>query len=402
MNCIKYKGREYKTGDTIIFKIDGVIVRGKLYIKPKEIYDSGSWINAYVCHNNKKFDGSSASEKFGYTYSWSFTLDLRDKDPFDGSDVQIICPDIDVDDKKNFKISKKLKLYLETQELELVAAFFERGTIFKQYNKIEISDKTGYVKLTDTTKNRFVDIKFGRFLTSLFKEIKDVYDIELGFNNKDVERFYNCFVAYQNNTCTEVLELKGEDILEGYKLENYLLPKSTLGGSCMTDKLDNIKLYTLNPNIVSLLVIKTFGKIVGRCFIWNTNQGKVMDKQYTCFDWVNSKFDTILKKNNYICQSTLESYPTCKKIDIQLDNIDVDKYPYIDTFRFLNREKGLLTNAINEDMDVKKTIEQNLAYIQLSRTTGDYIYFDERGREHYNEDENEDEFFEDEVLEVVE
>jgi hypothetical protein len=51
-----------------------------------------------------------------------------------------------------------------------------------------------------------------------------------------------------------------------------------------------------------------------------------MDKQYTCFDWVNSKFDTILKKNNYICQSTLENYPTCKKIDIQLDNIEKGIY----------------------------------------------------------------------------
>ena len=399
MNCIKYKGKEYKTGDAIIFKIDNIIVRGKLYITPSS---SKTWINAYVCHNNKKFDGSIASEKFGYTYSWSFTVDLRDRDPFDGSDVQIICPDIDVDDKENFKITKKLKLYLETQELELVAAFFERGTIFKQYNKIEMSEKTGYVKLTNTDKNRFVDIKFGRFLTSLFKEIKDVYGIEFGFLNKDVEKFYNCFVAYQTNSCTEILELKGNDILEAYKEENYLLVKSSLGGSCMSDKLDNIKLYTLNPNVVSLLVIKTFGKIVGRCFIWNTNQGKVMDKQYTCFDWVNSKFDTILKKNNYICQSTLEDYPNCKKIDIQLENIDVDKYPYIDTFRFLNRKKGLLTNAFNEDMEYKRTKEEYLDFIQLSRTTGDYIYFDERGREHYNEDEDENEFLEDEVLEVVE
>ena len=399
MNCIKYKGKEYKTGDAIIFKIDNIIVRGKLYITPSS---SKTWINAYVCHNNKKFDGSIASEKFGYTYSWSFTVDLRDRDPFDGSDVQIICPDIDVDDKENFKITKKLKLYLETQELELVASFFERGTIFKQYNKIEMSEKTGYVKLTNTDKNRFVDIKFGRFLTSLFKEIKDVYGIEFGFVNKDVEKFYNCFVAYQTNTSTEILELKGDDILEAYKQENYLLVKSSLGGSCMSDKLDNIKLYTLNPNVVSLLVIKTFGKIVGRCFIWNTNQGKVMDKQYTCFDWVNSKFDTILKKNNYICQSTLEDYPNCKKIDIQLENIDVDKYPYIDTFRFLNRKKGLLTNAFNEDMEYKRTKEEYLDFIQLSRTTGDYIYFDERGREHYNEDEDENEFLEDEVLEVVE
>ena len=397
MDCIKYKGKEYKTGDAIIFKIDNVIVRGKLYINPSS---SKTWVNAFVCHNNRKYDGSCAADMLGYEYSWSFSLDLREKDPFDSNDVKIICPDSDVADKENFKITKKLKLYLETQELELVQSFFERGTIFKQYNKIEISEKTGYIKLTNTDKNRFVDIKFGRFLTSLFKEIKDVYGIDFGFVNKDVEKFYNCFVAYQSNSHTEILELKGDDILEAYKQENYLLVKSSLGGSCMSDKLDNIKLYTLNPNVVSLLVIKTFGKIVGRCFIWNTSQGKVMDKRYTCFDWVNSKFETILKKNNYICQSTLEDYPTCKKIDIQLDNIDVNKYPYIDTFRFLNREKGLLTNAFNENMEHKRTKEEYLAFIQLSRTTGDYIYFDERGREHYNEDENE--FLEDEVLEVVE
>lgn len=399
MNCIKYKGKEYKSGDAIIFKIDGSLVRGKLYITPSS---SKTWINAYVCHNNKKFDGSYSSEKFGYKYSWSFTIDLRDKDIFEGTDVKIICPDTDVPDKENFKITKKLKIYLETQELELVQSFFERGTIFKQYNKIEMSEKTGYIKLTNTDKNRFVDIKFGRFLTSLFKEIKDVYGIDFGFVNKDVEKFYNCFVAYQTNTSTEILELKGDDILEAYKQENYLLVKSSLGGSCMSDKLDNIKLYTLNPNVVSLLVIKTFGKIVGRCFIWNTSEGKVMDKQYTCFDWVNSKFDTILKENNYICQSTLESYPTCKKIDIQLENIDVDKYPYIDTFRFLNKEKGLLTNAFNDDMEYKRTPEEYKSFIQLSRTTGDYIYFDERGREHYKDDEDDVDDFDDEVLEVVE
>ena len=238
MDCIKYKGKEYKTGDAIIFKIGNVIVRGKLYITPSS---SKTWVNAFVCHNNRKYDGSCAADMLGYEYSWSFSLDLREKDPFDSNDVKIICPDSDVADKENFKITKKLKLYLETQELELVQSFFERGTIFKQYNKIEISEKTGYIKLTNTDKNRFVDIKFGRFLTSLFKEIKDVYEIDFGFVNKDVEKFYNCFVAYQSNSHTEILELKGDDILEAYKQENYLLVQSSSGGSCISYKLDNIK-----------------------------------------------------------------------------------------------------------------------------------------------------------------
>ena len=107
MDCIKYKGKEYKTGDAIIFKIDDIIVRGKLYIAPSS---SKAWINVYVCHNNKKFDGSCSPDMLGYEYSWSFSINLRDKDPFEGTDVKIICPDTDVVDKENFKITKKTKI----------------------------------------------------------------------------------------------------------------------------------------------------------------------------------------------------------------------------------------------------------------------------------------------------
>lgn len=365
MGLIKYKGREYKTGDSVIFTIKDVIVRGKLYLEPKR-HSSQNTINAFVCHNSKKFNGSHSPNKLGYQYSWTFSFD--ETYPFKDSDVNIICPDINDARKEKVFISKKLKLYFESQDLELISQLFKIGPIFKQYNKIEISEKTGYLKLTDKIKDRSVDIKFGRFLTTFIKEVKDSYGIELGIVNKDVEKFYNFFVAYQTNTHTEILELKGDEILEGYKIENYLFEKSSLGGSCMNNKLENLKLYTVNPEMVSLLVIKTFGKIAGRCFIWNTNEGKVMDKRYTCADWVNSKFETILKKNKYICYSSLED----KEIDIQLDNTDLDKYPYLDTFKYLNKEKGFITNSI-------KTIEENKEFLELSRTDGLHYYFDENG-----------------------
>jgi hypothetical protein len=370
MECIKYKGKKYKTGDSVIFKINNNIVRGKLYIE----YSSEKYSTAYICHNNDNFDGSGSPNKLGHKYSWRFTVYNTRENIFEGSDVEIIYQDIDTASKENIKVSKKLQKCLEIQEIQFIHYFFERETIFKQYNKIKISDKTGYVKLTDTTKNRSMDIKFGRFLTSLLKQVKDLHNIDIVFTNKDVEKFYNFFTSYQNNTHIEVLELKGDDIVEGYKSENYLFKKSSLGESCMNDKLENIKLYTLNPNVVSLLVIKLLGKIVGRCLIWNTNKGKVMDKRYTCFDWVNSKFETILKENNYICQSSLEN----KKIDIQLDNISVYKYPYVDTFKLFNLENALLTNNYNENK-VKETYEQRLEFIKLTTTTGDYYYYNKEG-----------------------
>jgi len=371
MNSFTYKDIEYKSGDAIIFKIDGVVVRGKLYTEKRP--KSENWVNAHVCHNNERFDGDCASDKFGYDYSWSFSFDLNDTDPFSGSDVIILCHDIESNEKENFQVSDEFENFLSTKELELVSVLLERECVFKQYNKFEISEKTGYIKLTDTDKNRFVDIKFGRFLTTLFTTVKGLYKVEINYTNRDIENFYNSFVSFQSDSCIELVELKGDEIIEAYKSENYLYQKSSLGGSCMTDNTDYLKLYTSNPDIVSLLAIKTYGKIVGRCLIWNTNQGRIMDKRYTCFDWVNSKFETIIEESDYICCSTLEDYPKCKKIDIKLENFEELKdieYPYLDTFKYFNTVQGFLTNTINEEMYAPHTEQEKKEFLQLTRSNG--------------------------------
>lgn len=366
MSCIKYKNKEYKSGDSIIFSINDSIMCGKL-IMSRDNIESSSYLSAFVCHNHESYEGSSAPDKLGYKYSWSFSICKTDADIFSGSDVRIISHDIDCEDKENYEISDELSQFLSTQELEVISMFFQKSNIFPKYNKIEISEKSGYVKLTDTIKNIFVDIRFGRFLTSLNKQI----DI-LGYTNKDIERFYNNFLVFQKNAYIEVVELKGDDLLEAYKLENYLHAKSTLAGSCMTDKTNNLKLYTSNPDIISLLAIKTFGKIAGRCLIWNTSEGKIMDKRYTCSDWVNSKFDRIMRENGYICNSSLEDFPNSKKINIQLDNYGFERYPYVDTFKFFDKNTGLITNALNEDLSVERTTKDKETFIQLTTTNGSY------------------------------
>jgi hypothetical protein len=42
----------------------------------------------------------------------------------------------------------------------------------------------------------------------------------------------------------------------------------------MNNRLSYFDIYTDNPEIVSMLVIKTYGKIAGRCLIWTTECGK--------------------------------------------------------------------------------------------------------------------------------
>ena len=226
MNSFTYKNIEYKSGDSLIFKINGTIVRGKLNVRERT--ETETWINAYVCHNNKSFDGSYLDDKFDYNYSWSFSFDLNDEDPFSGSDVIILCHDIESNEKENFEVSDEFENFLVTKELEVVSVLLERDCVFKQYNKFEISEKKGYVRLIDTDKNRFVDIKFGRFLNTLFTTFKEAFKLDLNYNNRDIENFYNSFVSFQNDSCIEIIELKGDEIIEAYKSENYLYKKSTL------------------------------------------------------------------------------------------------------------------------------------------------------------------------------
>ncbi len=130
---------------------------------------------------------------------------------------------------------------------------------------------------------------------------------------------------------------------EGYKTENYLMIKSTLGGSCMNNK-KYLSLYTHNPDSVSLLVVKIYDKIIGRCLLWKTSKGILMDKRYTLFDWVDKKFDEILKERNYISYSDLYYKECVVKIPLVYSNIE--SYPYLDTFRYLNTNESFLTNSI--------------------------------------------------------
>jgi hypothetical protein len=53
--------------------------------------------------------------------------------------------------------------------------------LFIPYNLVRMSDAKGLIKLNSDT-NRFVEIKIGRFLKSLFKQIKPVSNLEIKNN----------------------------------------------------------------------------------------------------------------------------------------------------------------------------------------------------------------------------
>jgi hypothetical protein len=69
--------------------------------------------------------------------------------------------------------------------------------------------------------------------------------------------------------------VEGDEIAKWYRYENYAENKGTLGNSCMRDKRDSFfEIYTKNPEVCRMLILKEDDKILGRALIWKLNSFK--------------------------------------------------------------------------------------------------------------------------------
>jgi hypothetical protein len=106
----------------------------------------------------------------------------------------------------------------------------------------------------------------------------------------------------------------------------------------MNNKDNFLEIYTEN-SAVSLIAVEQLGKVVGRCLIWELSDGrKLMDRRYTSFDWVDYMFDRIREEEGYI------NFDSQELFEIKLEKSEFEKYPYVDTFRFLCKETNTLFN----------------------------------------------------------
>ncbi len=312
-----YKNITYTIGSILNFRIRGENITGRLY------YDGRHY---YVCHNNPTYDGKTSPEKYEYSYSWGFRAEF-------GSlldEVEILSK---VDSKDDFSIDSSLSEILNSFDSTIVSLISLKN-ILPTYLKFKTSNKPGLIEMVND-KGSSVEIKLGRFLRSL-SNISNSFT----FSDKDIETFHNRYLSYQNGDVIKVSFVKGSEILDLYKTDNYLSNNSRLGKSCMNNAFEYLSLYTDNIDVVEAIAIKKYDRIVGRAILWTLSDGrKLLDKTYTCNDWVDDKYDEIVRDNNYL------KYHTSEKLKIQLKPGAIDKkVPYLDTFYFYNNESGELFN----------------------------------------------------------
>lgn len=161
--------------------------------------------------------------------------------------------------------------------------------------------------------------------------------------------------------------VKGEDIKYWYNLNQYLEQSGTLGNSCMRDpnKSSFLNIYSNNPEVCSLLILKKDNKLIARALVWKLIKpvdgfDYYLDRIYTIndsdvnvvtdiyIDWLrknNSIKD--FKRENLLCYTTLDFRAT--KIDVKLNKWKFDYYPYMDSFIFFKIKEGELTNKVEDD-----------------------------------------------------
>jgi hypothetical protein len=201
-----------------------------------------------------------------------------------------------------------------------------------------------------SSSRRFA-VKPGGFISKLFKDIPA----------KEVEKFSNLYRAQANKAQFELKVIEGGEILKYYHYKSYAGERGTLGASCMKHDScqDYLGVYTENTNKVKMLVmLNVDDMLMGRALLWDFDTHKIMDRIYTISD---EEFAFYFKKwatdNGYLYKSEQNWYNTLQfenlstpkqelKLQIKLENSQFRRYPYVDTFKFFDEEKGLLLNYL--------------------------------------------------------
>jgi hypothetical protein len=269
--------------------------------------------------------------------------------------------------KINSPLSKVI-LSLQNTEKDIEKNYLDLG---KGNDSISFVIDAKAKTLGEPWKQSRNEIRVGKIVRSLVKLSGE------SFTEKQIEDFVNKFKAVMDSKGSfDRFEIvSGEEILKYYNINNYEdFDEGQLGQSCLNNKPHEIfDMYVMNPNVVKLVILKApeSDKIIGRALLWQTNEGLFMDRIYTSKDSDVALFKMYagsidswskeLQTSSYKYRSDfhyffqIEKNGEMKKGDliVQLDNYGFNKYPYLDTFCYYNRDTGQLCNDKEEiDADI--------------------------------------------------
>jgi hypothetical protein len=215
-----------------------------------------------------------------------------------------------------------------------------------------------------------------RNFTSIGKLVRKIFPNR--YTDTEIEDFVNLYKSTSINKFQFEI-VSGDDIITWYNEKSYKESIGELGDSCMRYSRcsDYFDIYTKNPDVCQLLILKNSEGLIGRALLWtleNTVNGtnKFMDRIYSIDEPTKKLFEKWSDENGYIRRSNTKQHEFDKfvlgdtqitaQISVKLNNFKFDKYPYMDTLKRLDVESGTLHN----DKEAKKK-----SYI-LTDTNGEF------------------------------
>ena len=325
---IQYGGNAFKTGDEIVATLrDSEFFPGKIFIEDEK--------NFYICHNKKEFEGNQAPDRMGFKYSWVVELNDNNESLAAGERLILLHK---MDNIQSFKIISypKLKHFINHSFNNNPLLDLKLGVI-DDYDTITESKEQGFIELHSKERKKKLQIKLGRLLRKLIvsynKLVKDTNNTPIVLTDEVIEKLHNKWVSY--NLGIECEMVRGNDILKGYTGKHYTRDKSIQ--SCMTDKHNFLRLYTDNPNQISLMIFYLNHEICGRCLVWKCDDGKLYhDRIYFSHDWLRPAILASIEKNSLLSVTTNQT--------VTLEKVEFDHYPYIDTFQYCNTKDKVVKN----------------------------------------------------------
>lgn len=199
--------------------------------------------------------------------------------------------------------------------------------------------------------------------------------------------------------------VKGSDIAKYYDSKNYREHSGNLGSSCMARCPSIVfDFYVNNEDTINMLVmLDQHNKVMGRAIVWNGKDFRVMDRIYVSNDLYTGYFtdwakehDVFYKQyNNFRTPLHMVDPKTgdyiIKKFCVELTNSKFEKYPYLDSFKWLDIPEKKLYNYTPDNIYLADgSINKNVRVIADSMNgslRGDCYGFDDITNEMYSGNE---------------
>jgi hypothetical protein len=239
----------------------------------------------------------------------------------------------------------------------------DRKTVINKLDGLELDNGLDDSKIWLTSRN---NIKVGRLARAILTSSS------ITVTDREIEEFSNQFKATfdaMGDVFNQFDVVKGNDIAKWYKRGRYASGDGSLNNSCMAGVDSSyFDIYTKNKQ-VSLVILysdDSSDKIKGRAILWDARLKDgtpimFMDRIYTVAESDIELFKQFAQKNGW-WYKTRQSYDLeyrditngsetiSKRVFCDLDEVDFDEYPYVDTLCFINLENKTASNR-NKNAD---------------------------------------------------